>query len=323
MNEKTPLLTIAVPTYNRAADLDTALAHIAGQIGPFAGEVEVLVSDNCSPDATESVVRARMAAGLRVNYIRNAVNIGSDNNFIQCYKKASGKYFWLIGDDDIILDGAIARIITILRSGEYGLLHLNSYGFRKDMEAERPPSKGEGHETHTDLRAFLSRAGYFLTFISANIVNRGVTGADLDFEEFRNTNMIQLCWSFKALFAGLPNVYVRDYSVAAKSDNSGGYKLCQVFGINFINACELYIRKGADPAYFEIIKRKLLLRFFPANIIRVRKNILATKPEDFFGTLYPLYKGYLYFWLFTVPAIFLPLWPAFMIFKAADWLRKK
>ncbi|MCX5786130.1 MAG: glycosyltransferase [Elusimicrobia bacterium] len=299
------------------------MAHIAGQIGPVADLVEVLVSDNCSTDSTEVVIKARTAAGLKITYLRNASNMGPDNNFVQCYKAAAGKYFWLLGDDDIILDGAIGRVIDIVKNGEYGVLHLNSYGFRKSLEDERPAGNPSGYEVHSNLNAFLGRASYFLTFISSNIINKDLAGADLNFDEFRNTNLIQLCWTFEAVFKGKPNVYVRSYSVAAKADASGGYMLCQVFGKNFLDVCGIYIRKGVEPACFEIIKRRLLLRFFPANIIRARKNILATKPEDYFGALYPLYRRYLYFWIFTMPAIMLPLWPAFMIFKAADWLRKK
>lgn len=323
MSDHSPLLTIAIPTYNRASDLDTALAHIAGQIGPVADQVEVLVSDNCSTDATAKVVEARIAGGMRITYLRNQVNIGPDNNFVQCYTEAKGKYVWLLGDDDIILDGAIARILYILKSGEYGALNLNSYGFRKSLEAERPNASAGGYEVFSDTVAFMARANYFLTFISGNIVNKRLIGADLDVEAMRSTNLIQLAWTFEAIFKGKPNVYVKDYCVAAKADASGGYQLCRVFGKNFSDACAIYVRKGVPPENFEVVKKKLLLKFFPANIIRARKNILATKPENYFEALYPLYKGYLYFWLFTVPAILLPLGPAFAVFKAADWLRRR
>lgn len=317
-----PLLTIAIPTYNRAADLDACIARIAVQPG-VGGEVELLVSDNCSTDATEGVVKGWQAKGLKITYIRNAENIGPDNNFVQCYKAASGRYFWLLGDDDMVLDGAIPRITGVLRGGEYGAVYLNSYGYRKDLEGERPAGGASGHQVYSDPAGFLARAGYYLTFISGNIVNKQLLGGGLDFEIFRNTNLIQLCWTFGGVFSGKPNVVVNDFCLAAKADASGGYQLCRVFGRNFLDACDIFIKRGVDPAYFEIIKRQLLLKFFPANIIRARKNILATKPEDYFGALYPLYKGYPSFWLFTVPAIVLPLAPAFAVFSAAAWLRKK
>jgi glycosyltransferase involved in cell wall biosynthesis len=317
-----PLLTIAIPTYNRAADLQACLARLAGQPG-VGSDVELLVSDNCSTDNTPAVVKAWQNKGVSITYLRNVQNIGPDNNFVQCYAAAKGKYFWLLGDDDMVLDGAVERVTSLLRSGEFGAVYLNSYGFRKDLEGERPAGGAGGSTVYAEPAGFLRRAGYYLTFISGNVVNKSLLGQNLDFEPFRSTNLIQLCWTFGGVFAGKPNAVVEDFCLAAKADASGGYQLCKVFGKNFLDACDIFIRRGVNPANFEIIKRQLLLRFFPANIVRARKNILATKPEDYFGALYPLYRGYPYFWLFTVPAIVMPLAPAFALFRAATWLRNK
>ena len=55
------LLTIAIPTYNRAAFLRQTLAGIALQVFP-RGQFEVLVIDNNSTDDTRAVV-AEFAAG--------------------------------------------------------------------------------------------------------------------------------------------------------------------------------------------------------------------------------------------------------------------
>ena len=41
------LLTIAIPTYNRAALLDKQLAWLATAIKGFESECEIIISDNC------------------------------------------------------------------------------------------------------------------------------------------------------------------------------------------------------------------------------------------------------------------------------------
>ena len=52
-----PLLTVAIPTYNRAFYLEQNLAQLrSGLSGVVPGLVEVIVSDNCSPDTTPHVV---------------------------------------------------------------------------------------------------------------------------------------------------------------------------------------------------------------------------------------------------------------------------
>ena len=51
------LLTIAIPTYNRAALLDKQLAWLAIAIKGFESECEIIISDNCSTDNTPGVVK--------------------------------------------------------------------------------------------------------------------------------------------------------------------------------------------------------------------------------------------------------------------------
>ena len=56
-----PLLTIAVPTYNRSAYLKRSLQNIITQIievDKFGESIEMVVSDNCSKDETAEVVKS-------------------------------------------------------------------------------------------------------------------------------------------------------------------------------------------------------------------------------------------------------------------------
>jgi len=63
-------------------------------------DLEILVSDNCSTDDTERVVRS--FGDPRVRYVRHPENIGANNNFNYCIKEARGVYFLLFHDDDMI-----------------------------------------------------------------------------------------------------------------------------------------------------------------------------------------------------------------------------
>ena len=86
-----PLLTIAIPTYNRAWCLKDLLSVLASQIKDEP-RVELMISDNASPDGTPSLIQDFVAQGVRVRYLRNSENIGSDANFLQCFEQARGKY---------------------------------------------------------------------------------------------------------------------------------------------------------------------------------------------------------------------------------------
>ena len=93
-----PLVTIGIPTYNRAdGNLKLALQSAMDQTYP---NIEIIVSDNCSDDDTESVVRRY--SDPRVRYFRQDQNIGANANYNFCLEQARGDYFLLLHDDDLI-----------------------------------------------------------------------------------------------------------------------------------------------------------------------------------------------------------------------------
>jgi len=97
-NDVHPLVTIAIPTYNRADDyLEQALESALNQT---YSNIEIIVSDNCSPDNTETVVKG--FSDPRIRYFRQTENIGANNNFNFCIEQARGVYFLLLQDDDMI-----------------------------------------------------------------------------------------------------------------------------------------------------------------------------------------------------------------------------
>jgi glycosyltransferase involved in cell wall biosynthesis len=98
MAKHLPLVTIAIPTYNRADRfLMQTLDSARHQSYP---NVEVLVSDNCSTDNTRELVTG--LADPRIRYLRHSENVGWLNNFRYCIKEARGDYFMLLCDDDLI-----------------------------------------------------------------------------------------------------------------------------------------------------------------------------------------------------------------------------
>ena len=72
-----PLLTIAIPTFNRACQLGTLLGILEPQLAPYP-EIELLVSDNASEDTTPAVLAQAAPRIPRLRIHRHATNIGSD-----------------------------------------------------------------------------------------------------------------------------------------------------------------------------------------------------------------------------------------------------
>ena len=110
--EHKPLLSICIPTYNRAAYLPTLLDGIFTQKNP---NVEVVVSDNASADNTSEIIKKYPG----VIYHRSGKNLGFDVNVLKAVSLASGKYCWLVGDDDALKPGALEYLLQNIKSN-YG-----------------------------------------------------------------------------------------------------------------------------------------------------------------------------------------------------------
>ncbi|MBV8883215.1 MAG: glycosyltransferase family 2 protein [Chroococcidiopsidaceae cyanobacterium CP_BM_RX_35] len=138
------LLTIAIPTFNRAELLNKQLTWLAQAIKGFEADCEILVSDNCSTDNTQDVVKKWQLtlSNVTFNYNRNNENIGVLKNVAYCLSSAKTKYVWTIGDDDPIQERAVTYVLTKIKErNNLSLLFLNFSGRNKITgEPVSPPT---------------------------------------------------------------------------------------------------------------------------------------------------------------------------------------
>lgn len=109
-----PLVTIAIPTYNRADGyLREALASALAQ---DYQHLEIVVVDNASQDATPAYVAS--IADQRLRYIRNPKNLGVNGNFNACVDHARGEYVLVLHDDDSIDPDFVTCCMNALRDDD-------------------------------------------------------------------------------------------------------------------------------------------------------------------------------------------------------------
>lgn len=96
--EKNSLVSVGVPTYNRPDGLRRTLECILHQTHT---NIEVIISDNCSPDCgVFKVANEFICSDSRISYYKQNVKINIDKNFKYVLSKASGEYFMWASDDD-------------------------------------------------------------------------------------------------------------------------------------------------------------------------------------------------------------------------------
>lgn len=122
------LLSICIPSYNRLDCLDNCLNSIlisSKNVNNF--EFEVCVSDNFSDKDPIEVIN-KYNKQFKIIYNRNKKNLGFALNAIKSVKISTGKYAWLIGNDDLILPNALRNLSNIFKNNsdtEY--FFINSY----------------------------------------------------------------------------------------------------------------------------------------------------------------------------------------------------
>jgi glycosyltransferase involved in cell wall biosynthesis len=115
-------LSILIPTWNRAERLREQIHAIL----PFlTSEIELLISDNGSGDATPQVVQEAISSNpaATIRYLRNPTNIGADGNIRQALQSGRGQWLWLIGDDDALNFAILPELLPVV-TGSKQQVHL-------------------------------------------------------------------------------------------------------------------------------------------------------------------------------------------------------
>ncbi|MCE7030808.1 glycosyltransferase family 2 protein [Jiella avicenniae] len=108
------VLSICVPTYNRAIFLRHLFPHIREVAKAFDFPYEIIVSDNCSPDETPEIVQDFIAEGLPIRYFRQEENKRLSNLF-SAFRHARGEFLVYLADDDLFIPEALADNVRFMR----------------------------------------------------------------------------------------------------------------------------------------------------------------------------------------------------------------
>lgn len=163
----TPTVTIAIPTYNRASRfLGPVIECALAQTWPA---LEIIVSDNCSTDNTPEVVASYSDPRLR--YVRQDTNIGANNNFNFCVENATGTYFLLFHDDDVIDSDLVSACMEAAGgSPDYGLIRTGTRLIDGDGNLIREiPNRAAGLGYNEFFRGWMR--GRFTSYVCSTLFN--------------------------------------------------------------------------------------------------------------------------------------------------------
>ena len=108
-----PLVSVVIATYNRAALVKRAVESALAQTET---RLEIVVSDDCSPDNTFEVLNA--LGDLRVRVQRQPANVGVWENWTAALHRARGEFIIFLGDDDWLTPNFITTHLDLLEQDQ-------------------------------------------------------------------------------------------------------------------------------------------------------------------------------------------------------------
>lgn len=102
---KNPMVSVAMITYGHEKYIEDAINGVLMQVCDF--EIELIISNDCSPDNTDEVIQKIInnhPKSNRIKYINHKQNLGMMPNFVYVMNLCKGKYIALCEGDDYWTD---------------------------------------------------------------------------------------------------------------------------------------------------------------------------------------------------------------------------
>ncbi len=122
------ILSIVIPTYNRVNFLKTNVELLINQIKTAKLEniVEVIISNDASKDETADFINHINKSYDFLRGFNHIKNKGFSKNVEFLISKSVGEYVLICGDDDLIIDKAITRILDKIKKKKPNFILINT-----------------------------------------------------------------------------------------------------------------------------------------------------------------------------------------------------
>lgn len=325
--DRMPLLTIAIPTYNRADDLVRLLEALRRELSGLEDRIGLVIADNASTDHTGAVIGRFVASWPQghVRVIRQSTNLGMDGNFSACAEAIDGDFFWVMGDDDLPVRGAVPALFAMLEHERPDLVCVASRWLRDiDAVAHEPLPVPLRHRC-LPREAFGRELHVWATFLTGMIVRRTAFLADAQAREcLAGTHLTQLSWVMERLREGERFVQVDTPCVLATAGNTGGYSVVTVFGDHLPRIVRENLSR--TPAQRRLARQMVLrtmLRFLPGLLWDLRHARLGDfQAENVAHALRPQLGSHPVTVFILLPISRLPLSAARLVMKVASGLAR-
>lgn len=210
------ILTIGITSYNRIGELERCLGSVGTR---YPAAIEVLVSEDKSPQRhkiKEMVENFSKKAPYDVIFHSNDENLGYDRNLKNIIDMSHGEYVFLISDDDYIVQGAVDKILGILKRHQPGML----YGAYKLIDG----SYGRMYIKSKKIKKSVKYASEHMldSILFSGLVFKKDVVDGLNAEPFLNKNYFQI-YLFLYTLSFFGGIYLNTPTVVCVGDGENAY----------------------------------------------------------------------------------------------------
>lgn len=105
----TPLISVLMTAYNREDYIADAIESV---LASTYTNIELIVVDDCSKDATVEVARSYAAKDSRMRVVVNEKNLGDYPNRNRAASLAKGEFIKYVDSDDIMFTACLRKMVT-------------------------------------------------------------------------------------------------------------------------------------------------------------------------------------------------------------------
>jgi len=250
-----PLLSICIPTYNRAEHLKETILSIVNQKRFVeTNDVEIVISDNNSNDETPKIISDFVKIyGEKIRYYKNQSTTLAEINFEMVLSYGKGIYLKLNNDTLKHIDGSLDKMIEVINENKTSrniLYFLNGV------------SKTGGKICY-GFDSFIKNVSFYVTWIAIFGIWREDLTKVKDFSRYANLQLSQTDVMFR-IMDYKENVFINNdiLFISIHPNTKGGYDLLTVFLDNYFFLLTEQLNKGKlTNETFIKEKRKLLFHF--------------------------------------------------------------
>lgn len=272
------LLSICIPTKNRASVLQKSLQSIVSQdVFLQRDDIEIVISDNASDDNTTAVVQEFVDHFKgRIRYSRNDSDV-EDANFEQSLRLGRGEFLKLANDSLNWLPGSLDQMVRLVQMTlplKPVLVFLN-----------QSRSTEEAITAFSDIDSLLRTTSYHITWIGGFGIWKYQLDAMKDFNRHAALRLVQVDAVLRQM-SNIKAAYVCNLPMfqIMPTGPKGGYNIAEVFGQNYLHILGQYKAQISDST-ISILKKDVLenhiLPFYCSDDHQFKKDEIEQFLSDF------------------------------------------